>query len=207
MKHSSFWLGLVLLIASSPVTHAEKAEPETGEVSTVMSATYAVYDDPLGSLRVAGQPAHLTLNASGNLQFTESLNLTVEQQGDSGWQYAVSLNDFTIRHAVQEGNIQARIPAGYASYHVSSLTSEQETDGISTGSGVFASGTSQVVMEAAEGAGRGITSAELLLQVDLPSLIEIAEVKNTDQVSPGERVGLLAGEYEASLTFTLVTGL
>jgi hypothetical protein len=207
MKHSSLWLGLVLLLASSPVTHVEKAEPETGEVSTVMSATYAVYDDPLGSLRIAGQPAQLTLNASGNLQFTESLNLTVEQQGDSGWQYAVSLNDFTIRHAVQEGNIQARIPAGYASYRVSGLTSEQETGGISTGSGVFASGTSQVVMEAAEGAGKGITSAELLLQVDLPSLIEVAEVKKTDQVSPGERVGLLAGEYRASLTFTLVTGL
>lgn len=207
MKRISLWMGMILLLVNSSVTHAAKVEPETGEGSTVMSATYAVYGNPLGNLRLAGQPAQLTLSASGHLQFNQSLNLTVEQQGDSGWQYAVSLDEFTVRHDVQGGNLQARIPAGYASYQVAGLIAEQEAAGVTTGSGVFASGSPQVVMEAVEGSGRGSFSAELLLQVDLPALIEVAEVKNTDQVSPGDQVGLLAGEYRASLTFTLVNGL
>ncbi|MNC09002.1 hypothetical protein D3C75_566160 [compost metagenome] len=210
MKQLLVWLGVVWLIGigSSPVTHAENAEPDTESPrETVMSATYAVYAEPMGSLRLAGDSAQLTLDLSGKLQFNQCLNLVVEHQGDSGWQYAVSLNDFTIRHKVQEGIIQARIPAGYASYQVSDVISEQSSGRINTGSGVFAPGAPQVVLEAAEGSGRGNYSADLLLQVDLPSLIEVSEVSGTDVISPGERVGLLAGEYRASLTFTLVTGL
>lgn len=209
MKRWLAWLGLVMLIGigGTPVTHAENVEPDTRDLKTVMSATYAVYAAPLGSLRVAGDPAQVTLDTSGKLQFSEWLNLEIEHHGDSGWQYVVSLDDFTIRHVVQEGNIQAKIPAGYASYQVSGVTSEHPSDGITTSSGVFASGSPQVVLEAAEGLGRGNYSADLLLQVDLPSLIEVAEVNHTDRISPGERVGLLAGEYRASLTFTLVTGL
>ncbi|ULO07132.1 hypothetical protein H1230_30055 [Paenibacillus sp. 19GGS1-52] len=207
MKRLYLWLGLFMLIGSAPVTHAENEKPTVEAPETVMSATYAVYADPLGSLRVAGHPAQVRLDVSGKLQFTQSMKLEIEYQGDSGWQYVVSLDDFTIRHTVQEGNIQARIPAGYASYQVSGVTSEQRSDGITTGSGVFASGAPQVVLEATEGYGRGIYSADLLLQVDLPSLIEVAEVTSTDRISPGERVGLMAGEYSANLTFTLVSGI
>ncbi|ETT46873.1 hypothetical protein C162_18944 [Paenibacillus sp. FSL R7-269] len=207
MKRISLWLGLTLLLTSAPVTHAEQSGLKEAGSITVMSATYAVYNEPLGSLRVANQPAYLTLSASGTQQFNQTLRLMVEQQGDSGWQYAVSLNDFTIRHKVQEGTMQARIPAEYASYHVSELIAEEEAGGVTTGTGVFSSGSPQIVMQAAEGSGRGSYSAELLLQVDLPALIEVSEVNNTDRVFPGEQVGLLAGEYRASLTFTLVNGL
>ncbi|MEK8212569.1 hypothetical protein [Paenibacillus sp. FSL L8-0463] len=210
MKRYFFLAAMLILLGTvrSPVTHAELDDSEGDASKTVVSATYAVYSaQPLGAMRIAGESTPITLNTSGNLQFSKHLKLEVEHEGDMGWQYAVRLDEFTVRHTLAQGNIRAKIPAGYASYQVSGITSENETNGMISGAGVFASGSSQVVLEAAEGSGRGRFTADLILQVDIPDLLEVAEVNDTDRISPGERVGLLAGEYRASLTYTLVTGL
>lgn len=204
MKRS---LGLTLLLGCMIIGVNPSANAETipqMESATTTTVTYEIYSlQPLGRLHAPRQPLELTLSQSENLRLLKRLEMEVQQSGDSGWQLAVELADFTVRQPAS--GILAKFPAGYVSYTVSDIASNVAIEGISAGSGIFASGASQVVLQAAEGAGSGKTQADLSLNIDLPTLVEVAEVSGTANLAPGQQVGLLAGEYSATMRFTLMS--
>ncbi|MNI98742.1 hypothetical protein D3C73_1576490 [compost metagenome] len=62
-------------------------------------------------------------------------------------------------------------------------------------------------MQAGKGEGKGRFGAELLLHLVLPPSVQVVSVEGESNLNPGQTIGLLAGEYRASLVSTLVSGI
>ncbi|WP_189031127.1 hypothetical protein [Paenibacillus albidus] len=200
-------LGLLLSIRAE-ASFAEPlptAQHVSDQVYSATSATYQVYS--FGRLRLAEPTLPLVLDASGNLQLSKLLYIEVEHGSDSGWQYAVTLDHFSVRHALSDGDLLATLPAGYVSYAVQDVVTEGRDTQVSGNTGVFSEDAPQMIMQAEEGAGRGKTSASLGLLIDLPPLIELNQVSGTDRLASGQTIGRFSGDYTAHFTFTLVSGI
>ncbi|MEC0167366.1 hypothetical protein [Paenibacillus graminis] len=186
----------VLILGS---VHAEESAVKDA-VYTVTSATTAMYDvyaQPVGTLQLLGANGPLVLEA-GNLSFKQCLEVAVSQERDTGWQYTLTLDGFTVTHRQGSGLIRADIPADVVSYTV------LEPGG---GSGIFATGQPQVIMAAPDGGGSGMFRSTIELNMSVPPLLEVSKVEGVPGLAAGQQVGALSGEYRANMMFTLVTGI
>ncbi|MNM96109.1 hypothetical protein D3C81_1085750 [compost metagenome] len=198
------WMGLI-----QPLSGAEaQSVNETvysSEASGELNVASSVYEPKIGLSLQSSAP--VTLNMQQPPELEVRVQLSVYQENTASWQYSVQLSNFTIRQQRGEGAVQAEVPAAYASYMVQGVTAEDAHTLPESYAGTFATGVSQTVMQAGEDEGKGQFGAELLLHVVLPPSVQVVSVEGNSDLNPGQTIGLLAGEYKASLVSTLVSGI
>ncbi|WP_039834685.1 hypothetical protein [Paenibacillus sonchi] len=204
-------LGLMCLLLSSlqPITGVEaQTVTETAYFKSgdVISNVYRnVYESKLAVSLLSASSVSLDLQQPQEL--TMRFQLEINQEHTAGWQYTAQLSNFTIKQQRGKEIVRAEIMAASVSFLVQNVASE-DAHTLPVGyAGTFASGDSQTVLQAEEGEGKGRFEADLLLKVALPPSVQIVSVEGGSDLKAGQQIGLLSGEYRASLVSTLVAGL